>query len=524
MNATYNQFLVAPPFDMLSDRERQYLTEQSQIVYLESLQRLPADWQGDFFIILKGRVHQLQGEELIATLQVDDWFDTARQPGYFDPQTGNDGQFCFVTQEQSLLYRVNGKALTKVTAQNTPLNHALFADLSARLAHHQARLAHSESQQLLYQPITSLAAHIRAPQFIPDSASLYAATVAMTEADAKHILVTSDAPISDAERDRLLAQGVQPADIPDRLARIGMFTQTDVCRAISEKADFASTPVLSYTNFRLTTIHAQQDVSEALLTMLSQRVHRLPIVNAQGEITGVLGQTELLSYLTNHSNLIVARIEQAQNLEQVAKAVEMIGKFIRTQQQNGVKIHVISRTVQSLNTHVFNKVWQLIVPALTFYNTCVLVMGSEGRGEQILRTDQDNALIIRNGFKDENLAQYAETFNQTLADMGYPLCEGDIMMRHERWRKTLTGFEQQVSTWFASGSSEDMMWLSTLMDAQVVCGDTKLFAQLRTHWQIAAQRVAASNFINRFAKPILQFGDSGSFWQKFSLGGQPKRY
>ncbi len=502
--------LTHPPFDKLTTSERTYLKQHSKIIYLDNLQPLPADCYGDFFIIIKGQIHQFHGEEFIASLHVDDWFDT--QP--------RDGQtFSFITQQQSLLYRINGKILAEITHNNSTLKNLLFADLSARLSQHQARLANSESQQLLYKPISTLTnSHIKTAHFIHDTATLYDATTAMLQHDAKHILVKSQARLSDKERDKLIAQGVDKQSIPEFIERIGMFTQTDVCTAISQKADFVNTPVKKFTNFNLRSILAQQDVSEALLMMLQNRVHRLPVMNASGEIIGVLGQTELLSYLTNHSNLITARIEQAQTLDDVAQAVELIGIFIRQQQQNGIKTHIISRMVQSLNSQVFSKTWQLIVPSLVFHNTCLLVMGSEGRGEQILRTDQDNALIIRNGFKDENLADYAKKFNDTLANMGYPYCDGGIMICNERWRKTLTAFEKQINEWFSSGQSEHMIWVATLVDAHVVCGDERLFQSLQKHWQIALNSHASANFLNRFAKPILQFGDTGSWWHKFTGG------
>ena len=505
------QHLHHPPFDTLSAQQRTHLQQHSKIVYLDNLQPIPAGWQGDFFIILKGFVHQLQGEALIATLNAGDWFDTkVRQSGVFN----------FITQQQSLMYRIDGQVLSAITEQNPTLKNALFADVAARLNHHQARLAQSESQKLLYQPIANLGQHIKSPHFVDDTATLYDATMAMNQFDIKHILVKSQARMTEAERDKLIAQGVEKSTIAAYVERIGIFTQTDVCRAIGQKVDFATTPVLDFTNFKIHTVHQSQDVSEALLTMLQTRTHRLPIIDSQGQIIGILGQTELLSFLTNHSNLIVARIEQAQSLEDVAVAVELIGKFIREQHASGIKIHVISRMVQSLNLQVFAKVWQLIVPAITFYNTCLFVMGSEGRGEQILRTDQDNALIIRNGFKDDNLPSYAAQFNEALANMGYPYCDGKIMLSNERWRKTSTAFEKQITAWYVSGSSEDMMWIATLVDAHFVCGDIKLFEQLQKHWQVSAQNVATSNFVNRFAKPILQFGDSSGWWQKFVGGSE----
>ncbi|MGL5252573.1 MAG: DUF294 nucleotidyltransferase-like domain-containing protein [Moraxella sp.] len=502
-------YLRQPPFDALSPQARSHLQQHSKIVYLDNLQPLPSDWQGDFFIILKGQLQQLQGSELICGLSAGDWFDTKAKNGV---------TFSFVTQQQSLLYRINAQALETVTEQHPALKNALFADLSARLNHHQARLAQSEGQKLLYQPIANLGHHIKRAHFVNEDATLYDATVAMNQFDIKHILVTAKTGMTESERDKLIAEGVDQSTIADEVERVGIFTQTDVCRAIEQKADFATTPVLKFTNFKLHTAHMGQDVSEALLTMLQTRTHRLPIIDSEGAIVGVLGQTELLSFLSNHSNLIVARIEQAQTLDEVATAVELIGKFIREQHANGIKTHVISRMVQSLNLQVFAKVWQLIVPALTFHNTCLIVMGSEGRGEQIMRTDQDNALILRNGFKDAHLPNYATQFNDALATMGYPYCEGGIMLSHERWRKTLTAFEKQISHWYASGSSEDMMWIATLVDAHFVCGDIKLLEQLQKHWQVAAHNATTSNFINRFAKPMLQFGDSSHWWQKF-VGG-----
>lgn len=507
--------LTQPPFDTLTPSQRELLQKHSQIVYLDNLQPLAKSWYGDLFIIIKGQIHQLQGDEFIANLNVGDWFLTQ----IVDENDNNVAEFQFITQQQSLLYRLDKHSLQQVTEQNPTLKNLLFADLSARLSLHQARLAQSESQQLLHQPVISLNQHIKKPNFVDDNVTLWQAVVAMTEANAKHILVKSQVRISDSEKDNLLAQGVEKSAIPEFTDRIGMFTQADVCQAVIDKVDFQQVLVKKYTNFRLRTIFSQQDVSEALLLMLDQRIHRLPVVNAQGEIIGVLGQTELLSYLTNHSNLIVARIEQAHTLDDVSQAVEMIGKFIRGQQQNGVKTQVISRIVQSLNAHVFAKVWQILVPILTFHNTCLFVMGSEGRGEQIMRTDQDNGLIIRNGFKDDNLPIYAEQFNQALAEMGYPLCDGGIMITNERWRKTLTSFEKQINEWYASGKSEDMIWLATLIDAHYVCGNRQLFDSLIKHCQIAYQNYAIPNFINRFAKPVLQFDNDGNWWQRLT-GGQ----
>lgn len=476
-------YLRHPPFDTLNDSERKLLAKHSQMIYLEQHQTLPEAYRNDFFIIIKGRMHQLHDGELIAVLHTHDWFDTRQKNG----ETHN-----FVAHEQCLLYRIHGEKMQQVCATNTTLNNLLFADLSDRLNQHHARQAHYENQQLLHQPISTLGHHIKAPNFIPDTATIKEATIAMNQLSAKHILIQSH--------------------------KIGMFTQADVCRAVGDGVDLQSS-VLPYTNFNLSTIHQDHELSEALIVMLERKIHRLPIIDDKGEIVGVIGQTELLNFLSNHSELIFAKIEQANHLTELSPIVESVGKFIRSSTERGVKTHIIARTVQSLNAHIFAKVWQLIVPTEVFDNTCLFVMGSEGRGEQIMRTDQDNALIIRDDFLfDENeLITYANTFNDTLAQLGYPYCDGGIMMNHERWRKSLTDFKKQINAWFGK-TGESSVWLATLMDAHFVCGDRQLFNELYSHLFVAYKEHAYPNFINRFAAAALAMADGGHFWQKFTGG------
>lgn len=482
MNPALNH-LFTPPFDALTTSERKKLAAVSQIIYLPEHTAVNGDWQGDLFIVIKGKLTQHQHGELVAGLNVGDWFSLADKDGV---------AFDVITQEQSLLYRLDGDTVHAISQHNERLRTLLFADLTTRKSEQDAQSAKSQSQQLLYRPVASIGEHIRTPNFIDENTSLYEATCRMMAVDAKHILVSSP-------------NGV------------GIFTQTDVCHAITKQADFATTCVKDYSRFNLYTIHESHDLSEALITMISKSVHRLPIVNDAGEITGVIGQTELLNYLTNHSQLITQRIDQAQNLDEVLVGVEMIGTFIRQQNQSGMKVHVIGRIVQSLNIHVFTKVWQLIAPPAVIDNTCLIVMGSEGRGEQVMRTDQDNALIIRDGFDDPNLPTYAQAFNDALFKLGYPYCDGNIMITSPTWRKSLTDFNAQVSTWMGATGGEMMIHFATLMDAHPVCGDVALFYELKSHWQHAV-RHAHANFINRFAAPTIQVATTEGFWQKFTGG------
>ncbi|MDN6276380.1 MAG: DUF294 nucleotidyltransferase-like domain-containing protein, partial [Psychrobacter sp.] len=302
---------------------------------------------------------------------------------------------------------------------------------------------------------------------------------------------------------------------------LGILTDTDICRAVSEQQNPATTLCERYANFNLRTINANDEIGDALLTMTRYRIHRLPVIDHHGDVSGVLGQSDMLAHIGHHSQLISIQIEQAKDFSSLATAVDQIGRYIRAQHQNGVKIGNISRMVQTLNAQVFTKLWQMIVPNEVHDNTCVIVMGSEGRGEQIMRTDQDNALIIRDGYTHPDLPQFADTFNSQLANLGYPLCDGNIMMTNPMWRQPIEQFTAQISLWFNNTDPMHGIYLSAILDADYVCGDESLLQEVRRHLKTAHQQ-SDPMFVRQFARAALQFGDVNQWWQKFAplLGGK----
>ena len=535
-----------PPFDVLSSSERESLKKQTQIRYLAKNEVLTAEDNHYFYVVLKGRIQQtLNGDELhdfAATNFSNDWFDARKQPVdemgaplyANDPATHDASEFSqehssteyrYHALEDSLLLQVNSEAIDRLSVQNRHIRKLLSGELAERMQAYSERSYSSgsplypdyslgssitgtqaESQQLMLQPV--IAIRMLDVHTISETATLFEAARTMTKAGLKHVLVKR-------------TPTVERHPTRSHQSNLGILTDADICRAVSEQIDMSTALCRDYAKFKLHTVSHQQDISEALLAMIRYRVHRLPVLDENEEVIGVLGQSDLLAFLSHHSQLITLQVEQANSIESLKIPVEHIGQYIRTQHNNGIKIGVISRIVQALNAHVFAKLWRLIVPDMVYENTCIIVMGSEGRGEQIMRTDQDNALIIRNGFSDPNLADYAETFNQALAEMGYPLCEGNIMMTNPLWRQPLNRFKSEVSLWFSQKEPEHAIWLSSLLDASYVCGDERLLEGLRKHLQIA-HRSADPMFVRGFAQAALQFGEVNQWWKKFvPLIGKP---
>ncbi len=541
-----------PPFDVLSLAERQSIRKHTQIRYLAANESLPTEDLQYFYVVIKGQVEQILAGETVAAylgsdhsdhLHSNDWFDSRRTPAsnqvdllsvdYSSVASLSTEPYSYKASEDTLLLQVDGNTIDKISAKNHLISQLLSDKLPEKIKALQQRqgaklqnlslnnngyTAQQEVQQIMLQPVanvTLLSVHI-----IEATTSLQQAARVMTDARLKHVLVRPTADFANSS----VASNSSSTTLDDTLAdtsnkivndsQLGILTDADVCRAVSDQRDPATTTCEDYASFHLRTINADSEIGDALMTMTRYRIHRLPVLDSSGKVIGVLGQSDMLAYIGQHSQLISIQIEQAKDFASIDTAVELIGRYIRAQQQNGVKIGIVSRMVQTLNAQVFTKLWQLIVPDEVLQNTCVIVMGSEGRGEQIMRTDQDNAIIIRDGFSHPQLAQFAETFNNQLATLGYPLCDGNIMMTNPMWRKPLKEFKEQISLWFRNTDPMHGIYLSAVLDSDYVCGDESLLIQVREHLKVA-HRQSDPMFVRHFARAALQFGDINQWWQRF---------
>ena len=520
-----------PPFDVLSLAERQSIRKNTQIRYLAKNENLTAEELQYLYVVIKGQIEQLLDGEFVASylgsnhsdhLNNNDWFDSRRLPESLTENSLNTKAlqtYQFRAAEDTLLLQVAGSAVDKISAQNHLVRQMLSDKLPERLKALQQRRNNKsivsasyndqqEVQQIMLQPVIDV--NLLPVHIVNANNSLYEAASIMTKAGLKHVLVQ---PLDHLKNEGEMQYGTGHL--------LGILTDTDICRAVSDQQDPATTPCQRYANFNLRTIKASDEIGDALLTMTRYRIHRLPVMDQNGDVVGILGQSDMLAHIGHHSQLISIQIEQAKDLSSLDTAVELIGRYIRAQHQNGVKIGNISRMVQTLNAQVFTKLWQLIVPDEVMTNTCLIVMGSEGRGEQIMRTDQDNALILRDGYTHPDLAQFADTFNQHLADLGYPLCDGNIMMTNPMWRQPLKQFNTQIGLWFRNTDPMHGIYLSAILDGEYVCGDESLLTQVRQHLKVG-HRQSDPMFVRQFARAALQFGDVNQWWQKFVplLGGK----
>jgi len=277
-------------------------------------------------------------------------------------------------------------------------------------------------------------------------------------------------------------------------------------------------------HFDMDTGPADADLFVALGLLVRHRVHRLVVRESEAldsPIVGVLGQLDLVSFVANHSHIVALQIDEAAGLADLKAAAERVDALVKLLHGSGIRIERITRLVSELNTRLFARLWALLAPPEVIANSALLVMGSEGRGEQILKTDQDNALLLRDGFEFPGLDALARDFNAALSQLGYPPCPGDIMLTNPLWRQSLAGFRDTLRRWLYDAQADGPMHLAIFMDAACVAGDATLLQSARAHMEAIISGNDA--FFARFAGAADQFQEPGNWFTRMVGGGRDEQ-
>lgn len=238
------------------------------------------------------------------------------------------------------------------------------------------------------------------------------------------------------------------------------------------------TPVARLAHFDLVSLAPEDFVFEALLLMTRHNKRRLAVLR-DGRPLGILEDIDLLSFIAGNAQLVAGRIDRAHDADELEAAARAIEPQVRLLRRQGVKVEVVAEIVSDLNHRLFARLFELLAPASIRAAGCLIVMGSEGRGEQTLRTDQDNGLILAEPVPEQELARFRVAFSGELARFGFPPCPGGVMVSNPAWSQTLAGFEQSFAGWLATPDDGGALNAAIFVDATAVAGRVELLGRAK---------------------------------------------
>jgi CBS domain-containing protein len=221
----------------------------------------------------------------------------------------------------------------------------------------------------------------------------------------------------------------------------------------------------------------------------------------------------------------------AGSTSELARVASDIRDFARNLLAEGTSAEALTRTIATLNDALTREVIRraLQVHGLKRTDWCWLALGSEGRSEQTLATDQDNALVF--GTEGDSgsapaarsqLVAFASEVNDTLDQLGFPRCKGDIMAGNPQW--CLTGYEWRdlFTLWISEPTPTRLLNADIFFDFRPLFGDGVLADRLRD-WLLARTRDNLL-FLRLMAQNALQTEPPLGLIRTFQVSDKPGRY
>ena len=459
-----------PPFDHLNNTERLMLEKAVDIAFFndEEIIIRPQQPIEHLYVVIKGLVKEIGSDgEVIALYRARDTFEArALMEGHSQHQ--------FVVQEQALVYTIPKATVLDIMHSSPRFSAYFYTSVAEKMASLSGDRNNSEFESLFTAKVSD--AYRQNTVWLDGSASILDAAQTMKTHKTKSVLVRHH-------------------------EQIGLFTES-AFRDIAIAGAPSDAPISEWSTFDLIGIDIDDYVFNALLRMTQFNIQRV-IVNQAGKPVGALEQIDVLAYFSNHTHLVAQRLERAQTIDELVGIAAQMTHSIQILRKNGVRAPQLAQLMQVLNTSLFEKAWRLLATPELYEQSCLIVMGSEGRGEQILKTDQDNALIMHEDV-DEAAAKIAcDEFSRTLARLGYPPCNGKIMVNNPFWCKSISQFKETIRQWCHAPDGDSLMNLAIFVDAKSVAGDESLLNEAKE--QLRRSMTDDAGTLGRFARAIELF-------------------
>jgi len=259
----------------------------------------------------------------------------------------------------------------------------------------------------------------------------------------------------------------------------------------------------------LITIRKHDYLFKAIFKMARHTIHRLVVVNDDGSLAGVITNSDLLRVQSRCPLYLSQVIESADSFEQLRatsiRLVELLQFVVKAGAETQSLISLISHFNDLMSLRIIILLERLENVRLP-RSAAFLVMGSEGREEQTLRTDQDNAIIYADTVTEEELQQirqFACRMVERLEFIGVPRCPGGIMASNRQWCHSFSTWQKILTRWISNPTPKNIVKFGMFQDMRVIHGNLALQKKIRDH--IITTVHQHTLFFSYMAHNIVQF-------------------
>ncbi|WP_289044436.1 DUF294 nucleotidyltransferase-like domain-containing protein [uncultured Olleya sp.] len=458
-----------PPFDALTDEQLQTIAQEVKVLYLEKdnfIFKQNEPLHDYFYVVKDGAIGVFRQSDLVDKCDTGDVFGLRaliRKDQYLlDAKAIED----------SIVYSIPSKLLEDIIINNPKANQFLIASFATNTRNPYS----DEDKGTLFanigilKPETSNFTEIQSakystnPSVCEPGTSIKEAAIIMSQNKVGSIVIT------------------------DNKKPIGIITDKDLRHKVATGIHAITEPVEAIMYAPVFTFPKNISVAEAQIGLLKNDLTYLCITKdgtPNSELIGILSQQDIIVVNGNNPSVLIKDIKRANSAESLkyirAKAQDLLKGYLK----QSIPIGFISKIITAINEAITKRIIDLSIaefnqePPVSF---AWLAIGSQGRKEQLLYTDQDNALVYEDSTEDIKTKAYflklAEAVNQKLAIVGFKLCPANMMASNPKWCLTVSDWQAQFSNWITHADQDKMALFNIFFDYNYVYGNQNLVSSM----------------------------------------------
>ena len=305
---------------------------------------------------------------------------------------------------------------------------------------------------------------------------------------------------------------------PDKIT--GYITDLTLRDKVLAKGLSADLPVSQILEFDLVSISPEASLVEALLLMFQTKARYLLVKNQEG-FQGWISRTKVLTEQSQGPFMFIQSVKEARHISELeekwARMPEIIHLLISRGMKAALVNQIITTVADTITQRVIERVIKEIGPAPAKF--VFIVLGSEGRGELTLKTDQDNAIIYEDKANEHReevrtyFLDFATRVSTALDKIGIVFCEGQLMAMNPKWTHSLSHWKRNYDSWISDASQETAMNYSTFFDCRAIFGEFSLLEELKEYMAELLENAPERFFIN-LGHNALQYVPPLTFFRK----------
>ncbi|TDO72828.1 CBS domain-containing protein [Flavobacterium chryseum] len=278
--------------------------------------------------------------------------------------------------------------------------------------------------------------------------------------------------------------------IVDEMLPIGIITDKDLRNKIVTGDFSILTTAESIMTKPVITYPKKMTVTEAQMAMMKSSISHLCLTKdgtVNTKAVGILSKHDVMVALGNNPAVLIKALKRAKKVKEIKPIRARIMQLLQGYLDQNIPMTLIAKIITELNEACTTRVIEISIEKMSSpppVKFAWLALGSQGRSEQMLHTDQDNALVYENVsdvFKDETkiyFLKFAALVNKGLFEIGYDYCPAEMMASNPKWCMSLDEWKSQVHYWITNPGKNEVLLSFIFFDYKVTYGDSEIVNEL----------------------------------------------